>query len=288
MNRKQALQKKFLAFLAVARGSIQEPYVIHLKYVPKKKPKKKIVLIGKGITFDSGGLSLKPANSMENMKIDMAGAATVLGLFSILPAIRPDVEVHGVILACENMPSGDAYRPGDIIESMSGKTIEVLNTDAEGRITLADALTYASGMKPDAIVDLATLTGACVVALGDTHAGLFGNSETLNQRIMRAAEESGEGMVEFPLPEEYRQTVQSRVADMRNTSFMRMGGAITAALFLQEFVGKSPVTKKAIDWAHIDIAGPVYAEMPLIPYWQFGATGYGVRMLAKLVEEFGE
>lgn len=288
MNRKQALQKKFLAFLAVARGSIQEPYVIHLKYVPKKKPKKKIVIIGKGITFDSGGLSLKPANSMENMKIDMAGAATVLGLFSILPAIRPDVEVHGVILACENMPSGDAYRPGDIIESMSGKTIEVLNTDAEGRITLADALTYASGMKPDAIVDLATLTGACVVALGDTHAGLFGNSETLNQRIMRAAEESGEGMVEFPLPEEYRQTVQSRVADMRNTSFMRMGGAITAALFLQEFVGKSPVTKKAIDWAHIDIAGPVYAEMPLIPYWQFGATGYGVRMLAKLVEEFGE
>lgn len=279
MDRKQAEKKKFSGFLAVARGAEAEPYVIHLKYAPKKKPKKKIVFIGKGVTFDSGGLSLKPAQSMENMKIDMGGAATVLGLFSLLPSIAPNIEIHGIIPACENMPSGDAYRPGDIIASMSGKTIEVLNTDAEGRITLADALTYARTLQPDAIVDLATLTGACVVALGDTHAGLFGNTKELNDSLMSSAEETGEGLVKFPLPEEYRMTVQSRVADLRNTSIMKMGGAITAALFLQEFVGRIP-------WVHLDIAGPVYAELPLIPYWQFGATGYGVRTLARLVEKF--
>ncbi len=279
MDRKQAEKKKFSGFLAVARGAKAEPYLIHLKYTPKKKPKKRIVFIGKGITFDSGGLSLKPAQSMENMKIDMAGAATVLGLFSLLPSIAPDVEIHGIIPACENMPSGDAYRPGDVITSMSGKTIEVLNTDAEGRITLADALTYALTFKPDAIVDLATLTGACVVALGDTHAGLFGNTKELNDALMLSAEEAGEGLVKFPLPDEYRMTVQSRIADLRNTSMMKMGGAITAALFLQEFVGKTP-------WVHLDIAGPVYAELPLIPYWQFGATGYGVRTLVRLLERF--
>lgn len=281
MDKKQAAKKKFSAFLAVARGSKEEPYVIHLKYVPKKKAKKTLVLIGKGITFDSGGLSLKPANSMEDMKIDMAGAATVLGLFSILPALDIDIAVHGIIAACENMPSGDAYRPGDVVTSMNGKKIEILNTDAEGRVTLADMLSYAVTLKPDAIVDLATLTGACVVALGDTYAGLFGNTKELNQKIMHAAETAGEGLVEFPLPEEYRPTVQSIVADVRNTATMKMGGAITAALFLQEFVDKTP-------WAHLDIAGPVYAEQPLIPYWQVGATGYGVRTLVNLVEGFGK
>lgn len=281
MDKKEAEKKKFSAFLAVARGSKVDPYVIHLKYVPKKKAKKKVVFIGKGITFDSGGLSLKPAEHMEDMKIDMAGAATVLGLFSLLPTLSPDIEVHGIIAACENMPSGDAYRPGDVVVAMNGKTIEILNTDAEGRVTLADALSYAMKLKPDAIVDLATLTGACMVALGDTHAGLFGNTKDLNASLMRAAEDVGEGLVEFPLPEEYRPTVQSKIADLRNTSAMKMGGAITAALFLQEFVEKTP-------WAHMDIAGPVYAERPLIPYWQFGATGYGVRTLAKLLEELGK
>lgn len=279
MNRAQAAKKRFSAFLAVARGSKEEPYVIHLKYTPKKNPKKTLVLIGKGITFDSGGLSLKPAQYMEDMKIDMAGAATVLGLFSILPTLDPDIAVHGIIAACENMPSGDAYRPGDVISAMNGKTIEVLNTDAEGRVTLADMLSYAGTLKPDAIVDLATLTGACVVALGDTHAGLFGNNESLNAQIMAAAKATGEGLVEMPLPEEYRPTVQSVVADVRNTATMKMGGAITAALFLQEFVDKTP-------WAHLDIAGPVYAEQPLIPYWQVGATGYGVRTLVNLISSF--
>lgn len=277
MNRKQVEKKKMFGFLAVARGSKEEPYVIHLKYSPKKKAKKNIVLIGKGITFDSGGLSLKPAQFMENMKIDMAGAASVLGVFSLLPSLSLDVEVHGIILACENMPSGDAYRPGDVIATMSGKTIEVLNTDAEGRITLADAITYAKTFNPDAIVDLATLTGAVVTALGDTHAALFGNTKELNDSLMRAAEEAGEGLVQFPLPNEYLPMVQSRVADLCNMSMMKSGGAITAALFLQEFVGKTP-------WAHLDIAGPVYAEHSLVPYWQFGATGYGVRTLVNFLE----
>lgn len=279
MDKKQAAKKKFSAFLAVARGSKEEPYVIHLKYKPKQKAKKTLVLIGKGITFDSGGLSLKPARSMEDMKIDMAGAATVLGLFSILPALNPNIAIHGIIAACENMPSGDAYRPGDVISAMNGKTIEILDTDAEGRVTLADMLSYAVTLQPDAIVDLATLTGSCVVALGDTYAGLFGNTKALNQKIMHAAEVAGEGLVEFPLPEEYRPTVQSIVADVRNTATMKMGGAITAALFLQEFVGKTP-------WAHLDIAGPVYAEQPLIPYWQVGATGYGVRTLVNFISSF--
>lgn len=281
MDRKAAAKKKFSAFLAVARGSKEEPYVIHMQYKPKKKAKKKLIIIGKGITFDSGGLSLKPAQSMEDMKIDMAGAATVLGLFSVLPQLNVGIEIHGIIAACENMPSGDAYRPGDVIYAMNGKTIEVLNTDAEGRVTLADMLSYAVTLKPDAIVDLATLTGACVVALGDTHAGLFGNTQELNEKIMEASRIAGEGIVEMPLPEEYRPTVQSVVADVRNTATMKMGGAITAALFLQEFVGKTP-------WAHLDIAGPVYAERPLIPYWQVGATGYGVRTLVNLVEGFGK
>lgn len=287
LNRAQAAKKNMFGFLAVARGSKEEPYVIHLTYTPTKKPKKTLVLIGKGITFDSGGLSLKPAASMETMKIDMAGAATVLGVFSLMRILQPDVAVHGIIAACENMPSGDAYRPGDVIKTMSGKTIEVFNTDAEGRVTLADMLTYAQGLKPNAIVDLATLTGACVVALGETYAGLFGNSEQLNTAIKDAAKQAGEGLVEFPLPDEYRQTVQGQVGDVRNTSIMKTGGAITAALFLQEFITKDK-TGHAVPWAHMDIAGPVYAEAPLIPYWQFGATGYGVRTLVNLVESFGK
>lgn len=284
LDKKQAEKKHFSAFLAVARGSDANPYVIHLKYVPKKKATKRIVFVGKGITFDSGGLSLKPAQSMENMKIDMGGAATVLGLFSLLPTLLPDIEIHGVIPTCENMPSGNAFRPGDVIPTMSGKTIEVLNTDAEGRVILADGITYALQLKPDAVITVATLTGSIVAALGDTHAGLFGNTESLNTAILHAAKEAGEGLVELPLPVEYRPTIQSRVADVRNIATMKVGGAITAALFLQEFVGPSTGSGQAVAWAHLDIAGPVYAEQPLLPYWQFGATRYGVRTFAKYIE----
>jgi len=279
MDHKLAAKAGFSAFLAVARGSQEEPYVIHLTYRPDNKAVKKVALVGKGVTFDSGGLSLKPAQYMESMKIDMAGAATVLGVFAILPLIKPDVEVHGIIAACENMPSGNAYRPGDVLTAKNGKSIEILNTDAEGRVTLADALSYATELKPDAIIDLATLTGACVVALGDTYAGLWTNRTELKQQLLSAASKAGEGLVALPLPEEYRPTIESKVADLRNTATINSGGAITASLFLQEFVNNTP-------WAHLDVAGPVYAERPMLPYYSYGGTGFGVRTLVNFLEQY--
>lgn len=280
-DREQAREEGFTAFLAVAAGSKEEPYVIHLTYKPKGTAKKKIFLVGKGITFDSGGLSLKPANSMETMKIDMAGAADVLGFFSIIEKLKPAVEIHGVCATCENMPSGSAYRPGDIVRAKNGKTIEILNTDAEGRVTLADTLSYAAQHKPDAIIDLATLTGASMVALGESHAALFSNNQALQQALLTAAGVAGEGLVALPLPEEYRPTIESKVADVRNTATTAYGGAITAALFLQAFVADIP-------WAHIDLAGPVFAEREFLPYYAAGATGYGVRTLAEFVKKMSD
>lgn len=280
LNRAQAEKQGFTAFLAVAKGSTEEPYVIHLQYKPKKKATGRVSLVGKGITFDSGGLSLKPSGAMEDMKIDMAGAATVLGVFQVISHLNLPIHVDGIIAACENMPSGTAYRPGDVVRAKNGKTIEILNTDAEGRVTLADALTYAVEQKPNAVIDMATLTGASMIALGDTYAGLWSNSDILAQQLLRAAEATGEGLTHMPLPDEYRQTIQSRVADVRNTATMeRMGGAITAALFLQEFVGNA-------FWAHMDIAGPVYMSRQLLPYYMHGATGYGVRTIVRFLQEF--
>ncbi len=281
LNKGQAKQKGFTAFLAVARGSKEDPYVIHLKYKPKGLDinAKKVFIVGKGITFDSGGLSLKPSRNMETMKGDMAGAATVLGLFSVLSEIGLEVEVHGVIATCENMPGGEAYRPGDILRAKNGKTIEVLNTDAEGRITLADALSYAVEQKPDAIIDVATLTGACVVALGETHAGLWSNNDKLSEQLLKAAEKTGEGLVRLPMPQEYRQMIESRIADVRNIPLGEGGGAITAALFLKEFVGD-------VSWAHIDIAGAGYMEREWLPYFGVGATGYGVRTLVEFLKRY--
>lgn len=278
MSRAQAAKEGWRGFLAVAQGSAEEPQVIHLTYTPPVHPKRRIVLVGKGITFDSGGLSLKPAQYMEDMKIDMAGAATVLGIFSLLGKMRLPIEVHGVMAACENMPSGSAFRPGDIVAAKNGKTIEVLNTDAEGRITLADALSFAVELKPDAIVDIATLTGACAVAVGETHAGLWSNNEALREQLRQAADRAGEGVVAFPLPEEYKQFIQSKVADLRNIGTTMYGGAILAALFLQEFVGKVP-------WAHLDVAGPVYNSGTSLPYYAHGATGFGVRTLLRFLEQ---
>ncbi len=277
LDRKAAEKEGMTAFLAVAKGSQEEPYVIHLKYVPQNLTKK-IVLVGKGITFDSGGLSLKPADHMEDMKIDMAGAAAVLGALSAAAALKLPVEVHGIIATCENMPSGNAYRPGDVVTAKHGKTIEILNTDAEGRVTLADALGLAVEQKPDAIIDLATLTGACMVALGTTYAGLWSNNEELAKNLMGAAKATGEGLAHMPLPEEYRPLVVSRIADVRNTATSRYGGAITAALFLQEFVEDVP-------WAHLDIAGPAYMNTSPLSYYGHGATGYGVRTLINFLRE---
>lgn len=257
------------AFLAVAQGSVLEPYFLHLTYTPKKKATKRIVLVGKGITFDSGGLSLKPADSMETMKMDMAGAAVVIGVFNALRSMDIPVEVHGLIATCENMPSGTAYRPGDVVRAKNGKTIEVLNTDAEGRVTLADSLSYGVELKPDVMVDFATLTGACIVALGEEMAGVMTDHDVLADQWMKAAQQTGEAFWRLPLFSGYNKVIESRVADVKNIG-NRWGGALTAGLFLKKFVGETP-------WMHIDIAGPAYAERDYLSYVPLGGTGYAVR-----------
>lgn len=263
--------------IAVAKGSDEPAYLIHLTYRPAKKAKRKIAVVGKGITFDSGGLSIKSASHMEDMKIDMAGCAAMLGVMSVLAELAPDVEVHGISAVCENMPSGKATRPGDIVRTMSGKTIEILNTDAEGRVTLADTLHIAKELKPDAIVDLATLTGACMVALGQEVAGMMTNSKKLSAKLLEAADEAGEMLWELPLVDEYRPLMKSHVADFKNISGSSYGGAITAGTFLEEFVGGVP-------WAHLDIAGPAWAEKDTVPHQPRGATGFGVRTVLRWIE----
>lgn len=270
----EAKKRGFGAYLAVARGSTEKPKLINLAYKPAGKPKKKIILVGKGVTFDSGGLNIKPSQGMAIMKIDMAGAAAVLGLFSVIDSLGLKVEVEGIIPACENMPAGNAYRPGDILKAKNGKTIEVIDTDAEGRLTLADALSWAVEKKPDAVVDLATLTGACMIALGETVAGLWSNDRALADELEKASVNSGEQIADLPMPGEYRSLLDSPVADLRNLGTSRKGDAILAAMFLREFVGDTA-------WAHIDIAGPAYCENERLDYWSKGATGFGVRILAE-------
>jgi len=261
------------AFLAVDRGSHEPLKFIHLVYKPKIKVKEKIALVGKGLTFDSGGLNIKTGDSMYQMKIDMAGAATVLGIFSVLEQFNIKAEIHGFIAACENMPSDKAMRPGDIVRNLQGKSIEIWNTDAEGRVTLADSLAYAQKIGLKKIVDLATLTGAVMVALGPDIAGLFSNDEKLSQEIKKASLVAGEKMWPLPLEENYRELNKSQVADIRNASITRYGGAITAALFLQEFINEGVL------WAHLDIAAPAFAEKPLNAYTPIGGAGYGVRTI---------
>jgi leucyl aminopeptidase len=257
--------------LGIAKGSDEDPKFISLSY--KGGGDKTIALIGKGITFDAGGLSLKPSSGMETMKIDMAGAAAILGVFQALTLIRPRINVVGLIAACENMPSGKAIKPGDVVVAMNGKSIEILNTDAEGRVILADALSYAATVvKPDVMIDLATLTGACEVALGQDISGLFANNQPLADNIMKSASSTGEYLWQLPLAQEYKELLESNVADIKNVTGIHYGGAITAALFLQAFV---PDT---IPWAHIDIAGPAYAEKGT-DFAPKGGTGYGVRLL---------
>ncbi len=263
--------------LGVALGSDHPPYLVHMVYKPKTRSKKKIALIGKAVTFDSGGLSLKPADGMMTMKCDMAGAATVLGVFSVIEQIAPKVEVHGIFAPVENMPSGKAIRPGDILESLSKKTVEVLNTDAEGRLTLMDMLTYAQKLKPTVMIDLATLTGACMIALGEEITGVMANDARLAQAILASAAGAGEKMWELPLEKNYLKLLKSTTADLQNIGG-RWGGALTAGLFLQEFVDpKTP-------WAHLDIAGPAFAERDINAYTKKGATGHGVRTLLHYVQ----
>jgi leucyl aminopeptidase len=263
------------AYLGVAQGSTQPPKFIHLHYLPRgRKAKKNLAVIGKGLTFDSGGLNIKPEQYMTTMKCDMSGAAAVIALFKALAEERPPLEVHGLIAAAENMPSGKAFRPDDVLRAMNGKTIEIINTDAEGRLTLADALSYAEKLKPTAIIDLATLTGACVVALGDYTAGVLGNDQKLIDSLLTSAKVSGEKLWQLPFDEDMKDKLKSEVADLKNLGD-RYGGAITAAMFLREFVVKTP-------WAHLDIAGPAFNEKG----WSYnpkGGVGFGVRTLLEFI-----
>ena len=262
------------AYLGVARGSSQPPKFIHIKYSGKiqnqKTTQRKIALIGKGICFDSGGLDIKPPSSMLNMKDDMSGAAAILGVMSVLKDLKPNCEVHGIIAACENMPGSSAYKPGDILTAKNGKTIEVDNTDAEGRLTLADALCYACELGVDDVIDVATLTGACVVALGSTASAVMGNHQPTIDKLIKCANSGGEKLWQMPMFEEYKESLQSDIADMKNTG-SRMGGAQIAGIFLQNFV-------KKVHWAHIDIAGTAFLDKPQNEFSK-GATGAGVRTL---------
>ena len=264
--------------LAVNKGSEEPPTFIILDYKPKGKVKKKVALVGKGVTFDSGGISLKPAQGMEEMKSDMSGAAAVIATVEAAASLGLPLRVIGIVPATDNMPSGSAQKPGDVITTMSGITVEVGNTDAEGRLILADALTYAKKeYDPDVIVDLATLTGACIVALGHSVAGLFSNDDKLAESIFEAGQSSGEKVWRMPLWEEYDELIKSDVADVHNTGG-RGAGTITAAKFLQKFIDGHK------RWAHIDIAGPAFpakggSKTP-------GGTGFGVRLVLDLLKSW--
>ncbi|BAU11936.1 leucyl aminopeptidase [Leptolyngbya sp. NIES-3755] len=263
------------AFLGVAQASDLPPKFIHIIYRPQGTPRKKVAIIGKGLTFDSGGLNIKGAGSgIEMMKTDMGGAGATFGAVKAIAQLKPDVEVHFISAVTENMISGRAIHPGDILTASNGKTIEINNTDAEGRLTLADALVYTEKLGVDAIVDLATLTGACVIALGDNIAGLWSPNDELADQLLKASEQSGEKLWRMPMEEKYFDSMKSGIADMKNTG-ARAGGAISAALFLKQFVKETP-------WAHLDVAGPVWADKEN-GYNGAGATGYGVRTLVNWV-----
>jgi leucyl aminopeptidase len=269
-DEKKLKLEKMEALLAVGRGSESQPRLIHLTYVPKGKARKKVVFVGKGITFDSGGLDLKPSDFMKTMKGDKTGACNVLGILKGVAALKPQTEVHGLIAAAENMPSGRAFRPDDIIRARNGKTIEIDNTDAEGRLVLADALSFASELKPDAIIDMATLTGACAVALGSWTTGLFTMDEGLCEALLASSKQRGERLWRLPMDDEkIGETLKSKFADLVNGG-SRYGGATFAAMFLNEFV------EKGIPWAHLDIAGADFMKEDSGVYAR-GASAWGVR-----------
>ena len=263
--------------LGVSQGSRQPPRLIVLEHNQATEGTAPIVLIGKGLTFDSGGISLKPSQNMEEMKYDMSGAAAVLGTLQATAALELPLYVVGLIPSAENLPSGTALKPGDVIRSLSGKTIEVINTDAEGRLVLADALAYAKRYNPAAVIDLATLTGACVIALGHLASGLLGNNPELIDRIKQAAEQTGERVWELPLWEEYAEQIKSDVADVKNVGG-RPAGTITGAAFLSKFA-------EGLKWAHLDIAGTAWTDKEK-PYHPKGGTGVGVRLLMQLLRNW--
>jgi leucyl aminopeptidase len=269
------------ALLGVAQGSASPPRFIELIYRPRQRPTKRIALAGKGITFDSGGLSLKTAESMQAQKRDMAGGAVVLAVMSVVRALRLPVEVRGYVPATENMPGGRALKPGDVVRACNRKSVEVLNTDAEGRLVLADALAHAAAAKPDVLIDLATLTAAVRTALGSRYAGILGTDPALVRELIAAGRACGEHLWELPLVEAYRADLDSTVADLKNIGDGGSGaGTIVAALFLREFVSGTP-------WAHIDFSSTVVVDKP-IPCHPRGATGFGVRTVLRYLQTVGQ
>ncbi len=277
LDKKQIKELGMGGLLAVNAGSTNEPRFIIAEYKNNNSPP--IALVGKGITFDSGGISIKPAANMDEMKMDMAGAATVLGTLKAVAELQLPVHVIGLTPITENLPSGSAYKPGDIVTTFNKKTIEILNTDAEGRVILADALAYAETKKPQAIIDLATLTGACIVALGTAAAGLVGTNDDLIKKLQHASTTTHERIWHLPLYEEYKELVKSDVADVKNLGHPKGdAGALTAAAFLNTFVTKTP-------WAHLDIAGPAWSSEEKF-YWTKGGTGFGVRLLVELLRNW--
>jgi leucyl aminopeptidase len=278
INAEKARELGMGAFLAVAQGSDEPGMMVVMDYRPSGQEEPPVALVGKGITFDSGGISIKPSKNMEKMKNDMAGAAAVIGTMKGVAALGLPQRVIGLIPFTENLPSGKAYKPGDVIRSLSGLTIEVINTDAEGRMVLADALTYGARYEPQAIIDLATLTGACIVALGEGVAGLMTNDDQLLSRLQDAGEKSGERVWQLPLWDSYFELLKSDVADLKNVDG-RKAGAIIGGIFLKQFV------PEGVPWAHLDIAGCAWEEKnrPLVPR---GATGAGVHLLLRLLQEW--
>ncbi|NTV51675.1 MAG: leucyl aminopeptidase [Candidatus Firestonebacteria bacterium] len=272
----QLAKTGFGALTAVGGGSAHPPVLIELKYRGGKLKDAPVVLVGKGITFDAGGISLKPPAKMEDMKFDMSGGAAVLGIFKAVAELRLPVNLVGIIPAAENLPSGSACRPGDVVKSLSGQTIEIINTDAEGRLILADALTYALRHKPAQIIDMATLTGAVVVALGNAASGLISNHEALAAELQAAGELSGERTWRLPLWDEYRELLKSEVADMSNMGSKPGAGTVVGAAFLEKFVEATP-------WAHLDIAGTAYGDAG--PVFAKGATGAGIRLLVQWLRQ---
>ena len=269
---------KMAAFWAVAQGSEEPPQLIVVRYAPPGAPETPLVgLVGKGITFDTGGISIKRSENMHEMKTDMAGGATMLGVMQAIAQLKPQLRVTAIVPATENMPSGKAYKPGDVITSMSGKTIEILNTDAEGRLVLADALTYAKQLGCTVLIDAATLTSAITIALGNTTTGVFGWTKEWVDRVLAAAATAGEKMWPLPVDEDYRDLYKSSIADLANTGG-RYGGAITGAMFVGEFAGDTP-------WVHLDIAGTRWSNEEK-PFMAKGPTGHGVRTLVELLSDF--
>lgn len=272
-NKEEIKKMGMNAFLAVGQGSVHEPKLIHMEY-KCENPKKKIAIVGKGITFDAGGLDLKPAASMLTMRDDMSGAAAVICTMKAISILKPDVEVHAIVAACENMPSGSAYKPGDVITAKTGRTIEIDNTDAEGRVTLADALAYAEETGVDEIIDIATLTGACMVALGTVASGIMGNNDEKVKEFIKVAEKAGERFWQMPMYEEYGDVLKSDIADTKNTGG-RMGGTSAAGIFLSKFIKNTP-------WIHLDIAGTAFLDKANAEGIK-GATAIGVRSLIKYI-----